>query len=232
MAEDKKQKNIIERYRDLPEDLQQALISSNTSDAVMAVGKKIGLAVDKIGELADETGLVMLGITPPGEFIRNLTRRLEVDPAKAKAIAEEVNQTIFQPLRESLKKIHGLGAQPAEKPSAIQAGVALKTESRKPLPTRSEITEKIIPPELKTPELPPAQPEITPKTPTTTSGEASTLIPPIFAKNIPAENQGIQASKPLKDDLEADLEKKLSEARPQENNYQKSADPYREQVEP
>lgn len=232
MAEDKKQKNIIERYRDLPEDLQQALISSNTSDAVMAVGKKIGLAVDKIGELADETGLVMLGITPPGEFIRNLTRRLEVDPAKAKAIAEEVNQTIFQPLRESLKKIHGLGAQPAEKPSAIQAGVALKTESRKPLPTRSEITEKIIPPELKTPELPPAQPEITPKTPTTTSGEVSTLIPPIFAKNIPAENQGIQASKPLKDDLEADLEKKLSEARPQENNYQKSADPYREQVEP
>src|SRR3989344_5525688 len=226
------QEKILEKYDNLPDDLKTALFSSVVTSNILNIGKKYGLPVDKTGELADETGLVMLGVTPPGEFIRNLTRRLEVDPAKAKAIAEEVNQTIFQPLRESLKKIHGLGAQPAEKPSAIQAGVALKTESRKPLPTRSEITEKIIPPELKTPELPPAQPEITPKTPTTTSGEASTLIPPIFAKNIPAENQGIQASKPLKDDLEADLEKKLSEARPQENNYQKSADPYREQVEP
>ncbi len=48
-------------------------------------------------------------------------------------------------------------------------------------------------------------------------------IPPIFAKNIPLSENIDQ-----KDGLEADLEKKLSEA-PQ-NNYQKNIDPYREPI--
>ena len=211
----------MEKFRDLPEDLQKAVFSPDTADTILAVGKKAGIAIDKIGELADETGLVMLGLTPPGEFIKNLARRLNVDPEKAKSIAEEINQQIFQPVRESLKKVHGLGAPPTEKPSAIQASGAPKAELRKPLPTRD-----IVPPELKTPELPPpAPPETTPKTPSTTSPPKrdAMLIPPIFAKNIPSVE---------KDALEADLEKKLSEARPPQNNYQKSADPYREQIEP
>jgi len=249
MAENDKQKNIIERYRDLPEDLQQALVSASNSKIIVAVGKKSGLQIDKIGELADETGLVMLGITPPGEFIRNLARRLELDPEKAKAVAEEINQQIFQPVRESLKKVHGLGAQPAEKPSAIQAGAALKAEPRKPLPTRSEITEKIIPkrdvisfpPPLLAKErglggevsaqIPkPAEIETKVKAifdeiERKKSRKYAPEIPPIFAKNIPAESQSDQ-----KDSLEADLEKKLSEAKPQQNNYQKNIDPYREPI--
>lgn len=249
-----KKLNMMERFRDLPDDLQNAVFSPNTADAILAVGKKAGIAIDKIGELADETGLVMLGLTPPGEFIRNLTKRLEVDPEKAKAIAEEINQKIFQPVRESLKRVHGLGERPpssnkppgsskpgfetAKKPGFFPPGGAEK----KPLPTREEIKmppppapnppEKIIPPELKTPELPP--PEIATKvkaifdeienkkTRKNISG-----IPPIFAKNIPLSDNLFK-----KDELEADLEKKLSEAKPQQNNYQqKSADPYREPIE-
>ena len=58
-----KQEDIIAKYQDLPEDLQKALVSSSFSNAITEVGKKNGLAIDKVGELADETGLVMLGIT-------------------------------------------------------------------------------------------------------------------------------------------------------------------------
>src|SRR3989344_6460619 len=240
---------ILEKYDALPDDLKTALFSSAVTNNILGIGRKYGLHVDKAGELADETGLVMLGITPPGEFIRNLAKRLELDPEKAKAIAEEINQQIFQPVRESLKKVHGLGAQPAEKPSAIQAGAALKAKPRKTLPIRSDITEKNIPkrdvisfpPPLLAKErglggevsaqIPkPAEIETKVKAifdeiERKKSRKYAPEITPIFAKNIPAESQSIQAGGPLKDDLEADLEKKLSEAKPQQNNYQKNIDP-------
>src|SRR3990167_2108635 len=165
---------ILEKYDALPDDLKTALFSSAVTNNILGTGRKYGLHVDKIGELADETGLVMLGITPPGEFIRNLTRRLELDPEKAKAVAEEINQKIFQPVRESLKKVHGLG----EAPKAPTQPDATK---QKPLPTRSDITEKIIQPEIET-KVKAIFDEIERKK----SHKYAPEIPPIFAKNIPS----------------------------------------------
>ena len=107
----------MERYKDLPEDIQQALFSSTTSDAILVIGKKNGLAIDKIGELVDETGLMMLGITSPSDYVKNLVSRLSVPQEKARAIAEEINQKVFQPVRESLKKIHVVGEQPPTPPT-------------------------------------------------------------------------------------------------------------------
>src|SRR3989344_1939705 len=89
MMNNKKMDEVIGRYEGLPEDLQKALFSAQTSDAIFEVGKKHGLAVDKMGELADETGLVMLGMTKPSDYIRNLASRLAVEPEKAKAVAED-----------------------------------------------------------------------------------------------------------------------------------------------
>lgn len=111
-VDENKIKKIQERYLDLPEDVQKALFSTQTSDAIFEVGKKHGLAIDKMGELADETGLVMLGMTKPSEYIRNLEKRLSVEVTKAKEIAEDINQKVFSPIRESLKKIHGITPTP------------------------------------------------------------------------------------------------------------------------
>lgn len=109
--DDKKIQEIMKRYDDLPEDLQKALFSTQTSDAIFEVGKKHGLVIEKMGELADETGLVMLGMTKPNEYIKNLEKRLGVEVIKAKEIAEDINQKVFSPIRESLKKIHGITAK-------------------------------------------------------------------------------------------------------------------------
>ena len=112
-AQNEKQQEIMKRYLDLPEDVQKALFSTKTSDAIFEVGKKHWLAIDKMGELSDETGLVMLGMTRPSEYIRNLEKRLGVEAIKAKEIAEDINQKVFSPIRESLKKIHGITPTPA-----------------------------------------------------------------------------------------------------------------------
>ena len=108
---------IDQRYDDLPEDLKDAIFSVDTTSLVNMIGKKHGLAIDKIGDLANETGMVMLGVTHPNEFVANLAERLEADKEKARAIAQEINEQIFKKVRESLRKIHNLREEEEERES-------------------------------------------------------------------------------------------------------------------
>lgn len=99
---------LFERYRGLPKDVQDAILSVDTAEIIREIGEKYKLMIDKIGELADETGLVMLGFTHPSQYVSHLAERLEMDKAIAKEIAEEINSKVFFPIRENLKKIHGV----------------------------------------------------------------------------------------------------------------------------
>src|SRR3990167_3261611 len=99
---------IAQMYDNLPEDLKDSIFSVDTTSVINEIGRKYGLAIDKIGDLANETGMVMLGVTHPNEFIGNLTERLEVDKEKARAIAQEINEQVFKKVRESLRKIHNM----------------------------------------------------------------------------------------------------------------------------
>lgn len=106
MAYDNEQ--TLEAFKKLPEDVKEAMFSVDTVEVTKKIGAKHKLMIDKIGELADETGLVMLGFTHPSQFISNLADRLEVDKTIAKEIGEEINSKVFYPIREKLKKIHGM----------------------------------------------------------------------------------------------------------------------------
>ncbi len=99
---------LLEKYRALPKEVREAIFSINTAEIIRQIGEKHKLMIDKIGELADETGLVMLGLGHPNQFISHLTERLEINHELAKEIAQEVNLKIFYPIREHLKKMYGI----------------------------------------------------------------------------------------------------------------------------
>lgn len=146
MIGETKMQEIMRRYDELPENVQKALFATSTSDAIFEIGKKYGLIIEKMGELADETGLVMLGMTKPSEFIRNLERRLGIETVKAKEIAQDINQKVFSPIRDSLKKIHGITAP-------TEVGAPMKISSQQP-------TSMLIPPvKPVSPISPPTPPE-------------------------------------------------------------------------
>ena len=109
------QEELRERYLKLPKQLQDALFSVDSAEAIRQIGEKHKLMIDKIGLLADETGYVMLGLTHPKDFISRIVERLGVDQKTSRELAEEINEKIFSPVREHLKKLHGLGEE-IEKP--------------------------------------------------------------------------------------------------------------------
>lgn len=102
------EQQIIEMYEKLPEDLKDAVFSVESTRIIESLGKKYGLNIEQIGKLGNETGMLILGVTSPSEYVGNLAGRLNIDKQKARQIADDVNQQIFSRVRESLKKIHGV----------------------------------------------------------------------------------------------------------------------------
>lgn len=100
------QQQLREIFRKLPEDVREAATALDFTNALDAIEKQFHLHVDQGIELANETFLVMLGLTHPSKFIGNIGRRLKVPSETAKKIGEEVNKTIFHPIRMSLMRIH------------------------------------------------------------------------------------------------------------------------------
>lgn len=99
---------LFAKYEKMPKDLQNAILSAETSGVIDAIAKKYGLNIEQTGNLADEIGLLMLGETHPSDFINNLNRRLGADPETTKKIAQEINEQIFSKVKESLRKIHAV----------------------------------------------------------------------------------------------------------------------------
>lgn len=96
------------KFAALPEDVKEAIGSVNSAEKIRQVAKKHQLHIDQVGELGTQTGLVMLGVLPPRDFVKALTDKLQVTPEVARAIAADINTEIFNQIRESLKRIHHL----------------------------------------------------------------------------------------------------------------------------
>jgi len=142
---------ILEAFKKLPEDVKEAMFSVDTAEIIQGIGTKHKLMIDKIGELADETGLVMLGFTHPSEYVSHLAERLRVEHGLAKEIAEEINSKIFFPIRENLKKIHGIEKEsllPSMPETATIETTLLKPEPEETLGVKKPQTPSVeeIPP--------------------------------------------------------------------------------------
>jgi len=140
---------LLEKYRQLPESVQDAIFSVNTAKIIGEIGEKHKLMIDKIGDLADETGSVMLGFTHPKDFISHLCDRLEVSREIAKEIGDEINSKIFFQIRENIKKIHGIKD---EEPAPI-------IEPPRPFTAETAVLESTI---SKQPEIPTAENQVPP----------------------------------------------------------------------
>lgn len=96
----------------LPQDLQIAFESEDTTNSVWDITRgKYDLADGDISKVARIIGLIFLGELPIKSFIAEVKDKLKVNVAQAQAIAQDINQAIFQPVRNSLMTVHGIAAE-------------------------------------------------------------------------------------------------------------------------
>ena len=100
-------KKLEEKYRDIPDDVREAISSVEVNKKLRDLTDKYKLQFDEAENLTKEIGFVMLGLKPRQDFVKNIQIATELDYETSKLIAEDVNNLIFHNVRESLKKIHG-----------------------------------------------------------------------------------------------------------------------------
>jgi len=117
-------------YANLPQKVKDVYFGVDTAEIIQEIGKKHKLMLDKTGELADEVGSILIGLTHPKDFVSNLSLRLGIDKIKAREIADEVNEKVFQKIREDLRKMHNISD--STKSEMPEAGIKNNELEKKP----------------------------------------------------------------------------------------------------
>ncbi len=131
-------------YYSLPEDLQEWLFSEETANRLYSITQEKNiLNLENARRVARIVGLVVLGEVPVKDFIRRLASDLGIDQPKAAALAKDINEQIFQPVRNSLMAVHGLNAD-STRTSTDRATVPTEVPSSKlQAPTNPQPTTNI-----------------------------------------------------------------------------------------
>ena len=111
---------IQAQFEKLPAEVQKAVTSAVMHDAIVTIAKNHSLHIDQEGELVDLVGLIMLGLSPSKDFVKNFSSTSGVDATTAGAIAKEINTEIFDKIRASMRAIEeDSGGIPDEKPKTL-----------------------------------------------------------------------------------------------------------------
>jgi len=65
---------LKEKFLNIPEDVQEAITSTETNEKLLALADKYKLQYDEAEELTKEIGYVMLGLKPKKDFVKILKR--------------------------------------------------------------------------------------------------------------------------------------------------------------
>lgn len=93
-----------EKFQSLPKAVKDLLYSFEMTSIVTKVGEKHGLHLDQMDALNTEAAQVMLGLTETSEFPEILMEDLNIDQAKAIAIAKDIDATLFTRVRAALSQ--------------------------------------------------------------------------------------------------------------------------------
>lgn len=154
---------VFQLYSNSSPDIKEALISIQTADKIGDICQtKHKFSDEQMMNTAKLVGQVLFGLIHPDELVVNFQKELNISPAQAKTLYQDIWEVILKPVEANLKRIHG-PIKPAE---------AIEIESvPKPVPTPKieqkkerylEPSEEEIkipsPPPIKKPEL--KQPEL------------------------------------------------------------------------
>jgi hypothetical protein len=92
-------------FSELPNDVREAMTSVDTMEVLNDIKEKYKLHIDQVGQLSAEVALLMIGVISSQRFIPNIESLMMIPKETATAIAAEVNEKIFQRVRNTLKSM-------------------------------------------------------------------------------------------------------------------------------
>ncbi|MDO8522172.1 MAG: hypothetical protein Q7S08_02705 [bacterium] len=95
---------LRERFKALPEALQNAITSAEIEKKLRGLSDVHKLHLDQWQKLENEVMLALLGFQPVENLEANIKNEVGMSDADAEALAGDIADTIFEPIREELEK--------------------------------------------------------------------------------------------------------------------------------
>ncbi|MDD4358448.1 MAG: hypothetical protein PHY30_01375 [Candidatus Pacebacteria bacterium] len=109
----------LEKFYNLPQDLQDAIVSEKTALTVYDLGEQAGLDEDGIGKIGSLVKAVLMKEFPLSDFKTELELRTQLDVDRALKIAEIIDKEIFDPVKIYLLKKEEKEVEQKEEPKEI-----------------------------------------------------------------------------------------------------------------
>src|SRR3989344_565259 len=98
---------LSKRYDTIPPDVREAISSVEVSKQLQIIGMEHRIHIDTLDTIAQEVGLVMLGLTHPRDFKAKIKSNLPLKEEEVDAITTDIDEKIFKPIKASLMAMHG-----------------------------------------------------------------------------------------------------------------------------
>ena len=102
------------KYFQLPQDIREIFFAAETADKVYDVAQKNNLNENQLWWASHTAGMIILGETNIVNFVKTLQEKCKLTEEPARQLARDINQAIFLPVKENLKKIHKVPQWPRE----------------------------------------------------------------------------------------------------------------------
>ena len=124
---------ILQLYRDLPEELKTALDSEHTVDTIEEISREYNLSNKGHSALVDSVGHTIMGLLPPNEFEQSLQDFGDIERDIAEKIARTARRFLFYPVRKSLSVLYDI--------PVLEANI-VETMKTEPLATKPSVRKR------------------------------------------------------------------------------------------
>ncbi len=104
------QQQVLDKYKNLPPKLKNALESSLNYELIEKIGQNYSLDSEDVETLRIFTGYVILGFLKPQNLLSEVNVYLIIDDKTVVDVIREINREILFPLHEELEKVYRLDA--------------------------------------------------------------------------------------------------------------------------
>ena len=102
------------KFFQFPQNLREAITSTETAAQIKKTAEKNNLNKDQLWNFSYVVGMVLLGETNITEFVKEIQEKCGMEEEPARQVARDINQVVFLPVKEELKKINNISQWPRE----------------------------------------------------------------------------------------------------------------------
>ena len=116
------QQQTDKALENLPEELSEALFSTETAQHIWDIREKYKLEDERAADIPRYVGYVLMGLLSPQEFQQTLQKEIGLSKKTAEQVGREISRFVFYPVKPALEQLHSIQTETTAKKTTPTQG--------------------------------------------------------------------------------------------------------------